>query len=96
MKTDMLTKILLCAIALFLGMLALKPLVNIETVQAIPNSFDHIESLGGFASGAGPVLVLLDTRNGDVWTYDLALRTAGYIGKFTELGQPLAEPVQQR
>jgi len=65
MKIDKFTKVVLLVIAVFLGIIAFKPLVLVKTTSASPGSLDNIKPLGGTWGGGG--FYVLDTRNGDVW-----------------------------
>ena len=49
-------------------------------------TLDHVMYIGGF----GTVSVLLDTRQGDIWGYDLQNGRVEPVGKLTELGKPIA------
>ncbi len=90
MKTDMITKALLLAIACFLGVIALRPLAEIGNVHAGSGAFDYIKPLGSGTSRG--TVILLDTRNGDVWEYAFGLKGKDfvylYLGTLTELGKP--------
>ena len=86
MKTDAFTKILLLVIAIFLGIIALRPLVQVGTVQASSGSFGYLKSLAG-SSG----IRLMDTRNGDVWYYDFYRDKVVYKGRLVELGKSLVK-----
>jgi len=88
MKVDLFTKVCLLFIAIFLGIIALYPFFTPEIAHGAPFSeqkLDYIEPIGmTFALG-----VLLDTRNGDIWAYDLDNLSAQYCGRLEELGKPL-------
>ena len=88
--TDRTTKILLCALVLFLGFLAGRAGLDLAAGPARTGSYDYIQYLGGFVGSSGAAMVLLDTRNGDVRIYGLTEQTVIHLGKLTELGRPLA------
>jgi hypothetical protein len=70
-KSDKTTKLALVAIAVFLGIIALRPFVEpTVTVMAQPARFDHvmIASTGFLYKGAQGMLTL-DKRNGNVWFF---------------------------
>lgn len=91
MRLDNGTKVLLGALVLVLALLAVKPFLASEAAplqQA--RSYDHVRFLGSFGSGIGAKVILLDARNGDIWSYGLLDRNATYVGRLTDLGEPLA------
>src|SRR5437762_13626465 len=87
--TDRTTKILLCALVLFLGFLAGRAGLDLAAGPARTGSYDYIQYLGGFVGSSGAAMVLLDTRNGAVWIYGLTEQSVIHLGQLTELGQPL-------
>lgn len=87
MKIDTFTKILLLVIAIFLGILVLKPLVQVKTVQGGPGSFDYVKPIGVWK--ARPLF--LDARNGDIWWYYEFGGSAIHLGRLIELGKPLVK-----
>jgi len=87
MKIDKFTKVVLLVIAVFLGIVALKPLVQIETVSAYPGDFEYVKPIGMLMS----IAFFLDTRNGDIWGYDLDEGKIYYSGKLVKLGKPLVK-----
>jgi hypothetical protein len=92
MHIDRGTKLLLCALIFVLGVLVLRPFFASEaTSQPMRQNFEHVRYLGGFGSGIGASILLLDVRNGDIWSYNLIDPRATYVGQLTELGQPLLQ-----
>ena len=91
MKIDKFTKVVLLVIAVFLGIIALKPLVLVKTTSASPRSLDYIKPLGGAING----FFVLDTRNGHVWLYCYEEYIKDirpyYAGRLIELGKPLVK-----
>src|SRR5574341_2123477 len=63
MKSDAFTKVLLVVIAVFLGIIALRPFFRSVTGLSNPSSYDYIRPV----AGAMGVSVVLDTRSGDLW-----------------------------
>ncbi|MBM3209303.1 hypothetical protein FJZ40_03365 [Candidatus Shapirobacteria bacterium] len=89
MKTDIFTKILLLVIALFLGIISFRPLIQTEIAQASAGDFDHVKFIGIITSN----IVLMDNRNGNLWVYkvgDPGVVKAKFLGRLIELGKPLA------
>src|SRR5262245_61679566 len=86
---DRVTKILLCALVFFLAFLSTRTLLDLTAVSGHMGKYDHIQYLGGFVGNSDAAMVLLDTRNGDMWLYGLAEPTVLYLGQLTELGSPL-------
>ena len=68
-RNDLSTKAILLAIALFLGILALRPFLEpMPAVHAQPARFDHVTILATtFLYKGQQGLLLLDRRNGNVW-----------------------------
>jgi hypothetical protein len=90
MHLDRITKFLLGVLVLVLGLLAFSSYLHSEAVPPLGRrSYDHVRFLGGFGSGIGASIILLDTRNGNIWSYNLTDRHSTYVGQLTELGQPL-------
>jgi hypothetical protein len=87
--TDRMAKAMLCALVLFLGLLAARAFLDVTAGPVRAGNYDYIQYLGGFVGHAGAAMVLLDTRNGDVWIYGLTEQTVIYLGKLTQLGRPL-------
>lgn len=69
LKTDWTLKGILMAIALFLGMIALRPLVNPSTeVLAQSSRFDHVYIVSPvFLYKGQQGLLVMDRRNANVW-----------------------------
>src|SRR5262245_62195000 len=82
-------KILLCPLVFFLAFLATRVFLDLTAAPGHMGKYDHIQYLGGFVGSSEAALVLLDTRNGDLWLYGLAEPTVLYLGQLTELGRPL-------
>jgi hypothetical protein len=104
MQLDPFTKATLVGIALFLGLIALRPFVASEAAQAGAGDFDHVRYLGRFGIGNQSGNLLLDARTGDIWGYGYGAISGGspsggspsggaaevlYIGRLTKLGEPL-------
>jgi len=87
---DKLTKILLCALVFLLAFLGTRTFLDFTAASGPMSKYDHIHYLGGFVGNSDAAMVLLDTRNGDVWLYGLGEQTVLYLGQLTELGRPLA------
>ncbi len=68
-QSEWTTRLILLAIALFLGMTALRPFFEpIPAVQAQASRFDHVTILATtFLYKGQQGLLLLDRRNGNVW-----------------------------
>jgi len=86
---DRVTKILLCALVFFLAFLSTRTFLDPTAASGPVSKYDHIQYLGGIVGNSDAAMVLLDTRNGDVWLYGLGEPTVLYLGQFTELGRPL-------
>jgi hypothetical protein len=69
LKTDLMVKLTLLVIALFLGMIALHPLYDPPlSVQAKSARFDHVFILSTLFMYKGQQgLLVMDKRNGNVW-----------------------------
>ena len=83
LSPDRTTKLLLVAIILLLGILAVRPFIEPwQTVRAEAR-FDHVNVLStGWIRNGRPGILLMDRRNGNVW----------YMGTQTEKGPTLGEP----
>ena|GEM_PF-1881716 len=86
---DRMTKILLCALVFFLAFLSTRTFLDLTAASGSMSKYDYIQYLGGFVGSSDAAMVLLDTRNGDVWLYGLGEPTVLYLGQLTELGRPL-------
>ena len=82
-------KILLCTLVFFLGFLSTRTFLDLTAASGPMSKYDHIRYLGGLVGDSDAAMVLLDTRNGDVWLYGLGEPTVLYLGQLTELGRPL-------
>lgn len=98
MKKDTFLKLTLVLIVLFLGIIALRPFLEIRAASANPGGkFDYIQvwcsscSLPGLPSEGH--FILFDSRNGDIWIYsDKAMASQAkplLYGKLKEIGQPI-------
>jgi len=87
--------VVLSALVVFLGMLAVRASFDLAAGPARAGTYDHVHYLGGFVGSSGAAMVLLDTRSGDVWIYGLTEQSVMYMGKLTELGQPLARTTER-
>ena len=88
MPSDRVTKAVLVVIAIFLGIIALRPLMQPETVQAAwGNKIDYIMAWPVGGEDAKKYYVL-DTRNGDLWGYGLG-RCLRHFGRFEEPGRSM-------
>ena len=83
MKVDLFSKVFLTLIALFLGIIALRPFFQPPTVsaQAGLSAVQFSGSLGGFWA--------FDTRTGEVWVYE-GKKPPQFQGKISKLGTPLS------
>src|ERR671923_2257857 len=88
-RIDRVTKMLLCALVFFLAFLSTRIFLDLTAASGHASKYDHIHYLGGFVGNSDAAMVLLDTRNGDVWLYGLGEQTVLYLGQLTELGRPL-------
>lgn len=75
-KFDSFTKVLLVAIAIFLGMIALRPVFHTEMVSANLGQFDNVD-------------FEINRNTGQVWVYNFdSGRVEGSL-KLEALGQPM-------
>jgi hypothetical protein len=88
-QTDRVMKILLCALVFLLAFLSTRTFLDFTAASGHMSKYDYIQYLGGFVGSSDAAMVLLDTRNGDVWLYGLGEQTVLYLGQLTELGRPL-------
>ncbi len=86
MTADRTTKILLAAIALFLGVIALRPWLTPAPAQAGGGFSSWVLPLGI----AGSAAYLLDNNTGDIWMYTSDGRVY-FKGTLRQLGEPLAQ-----
>jgi hypothetical protein len=89
---DKVTRLLLAALVLVLALLACRPFLASEAAPPLPLNYNHIKFLGAFGTGIGANALLMDSRNGDIWSYDLTQGHAIYVGKLTTLGSALVRP----
>jgi hypothetical protein len=85
MRIDLYTKTILTLIALLLAVIALKPILQPQTVKA-GGSFSGVQfsaTVGGFW--------VFDSSTGDVWAYNSGSGKADIHFKVTKLGQPLGQ-----
>jgi hypothetical protein len=73
-NSDWTTKAILLLIAVFLGVLALRPVIQPSaTVLAQPARFDHVMIAStSFLYKGFPGMLVMDKRNGNVWFYQRA------------------------
>jgi len=93
-RIDRVTKILLCALVFFLAFLSTRTFLDLTAASGHISKYDYIQYLGGFVGSSDAAMVLLNTRNGDVWLYGLGEQTVLYLGQLTELGRPLTRSRQ--
>jgi hypothetical protein len=91
MYLDRFSKTLLCILVLMLGLLVFRPFFSPEAAQTQARNYDYVRYLGGFNTSTGQVMILLDSRNGNIWSYGLSERRVSYVGQLTQLGQPLVQ-----
>ena len=91
MCIDRVSKTLLCVLVLMLGLLVCRPFLSPGAAQTRARSYDYVRYLGGFNTSTGHVILLLDSRNGNIWSYGLTEHRVSYVGQLTELGQPLVQ-----
>lgn len=88
-KLDTFTKVLLVVIAVFLGIIALKPIFYTEVAQANPGRFDNIDF--ELVVGKRAVASFFDRSSGEVWLYDIDSGEYLEMKKMTSLGQNMAK-----
>lgn len=97
-RIDLYTKLTLTAIAVFLGVLALRPAADPPTVAAQSNppylyvepSTTPLRNLDGTIDTQGKVVI--DLRNGDVWGFP-TLSLAPYPVDVTKSTPPVSKPI---
>ncbi|HUP02635.1 MAG TPA: hypothetical protein VMU19_01520 [Bryobacteraceae bacterium] len=85
MLTDRYIKIVLSAIALFLGLIAMRPFFAPASASA-QSSLNGVQFLPASSS-----FNAVNTNNGDLWLYSFenGRYEAKYLGQIVRLGQPL-------
>jgi hypothetical protein len=83
MRIDLYTKLVLTVIAGLLGVIALRPYVGPEVVQA-QGSFSGVQFTGDANSGS-----FFDSKTGEVWTYIQG--RPQLKRRLTKLGQPMVD-----
>jgi hypothetical protein len=93
MKTDTFTKVTLAVIAVSLFLIAFKPLLHPSPAVASPTyKMDYIQSFGTAMYGNKNIIVLFDSRTGQVWAYGINVEgEPSYLGKLIELGKPIVK-----
>lgn len=89
---DKATRFLLAALVLVLALIACRPFLASEAAPPPLPSYNHIKFLGAFGTGIGANALLMDSRNGDIWSYNLIEGSASHVGRLSVLGSPLARP----
>jgi len=84
MRIDWYAKGVLTAIAVLLAVIALRPYVHPDAVQA-QGSFAGVQ----FAKGPNTDYYFFDSRTGDLWTYKNGLNYETTARRLTKFGQPL-------
>lgn len=95
MRVDWLTKGMLLAIALFLGMIALRPYLGTDDAQAGAGDFDHVRYMGRFGIGNQSGNVFMDARTGELYGYGFGSKSDAapeilFLGRLSRLGDPLS------
>jgi len=98
MRFDLYTKVVLTVIALFLGVLALRPTLHPVAVQAdsdtphfyIEPGITNIRKTDGSSLGDGKVVI--DLRNGDVWGFPTVLFGSLYPVDISTNKPPTSKP----
>jgi hypothetical protein len=91
MFLDRISKTLLGIVVVVLSLLVFRPFLNPGAAQTQARNYDYVRYLGGFNASTGQVILLLDSRNGNIWSYSLIDRRASFVGQLTEMGQPLVQ-----
>ena len=94
MHVDVFTKSVLLAIAVFLGVIAMRLLTG-EAVQAQVADFDHVRYMGRFGIGNQSGNVFMNARTGELYGYGFGSKSdfspeIMFLGRLTKLGEPLA------
>ena len=94
MHADRFTKTVLLAIAVFLGMIAVRMFTG-ETVQAQSGDYDYVRYMGRFGIGNQSGNVFMNARTGELYGYGFGSKSdippeILYLGRLTKLGEPLA------
>ena len=94
MYVDRFTKTILLAIAVFLGMIAVRAFTG-EAVQAQTGDYDHVRYMGRFGIGNQSGNVFMNARTGELYGYGFGSKSDVapeilYLGRLTKLGEPLA------
>jgi hypothetical protein len=85
MKADKFTKVILLIIAIFLGIIALKPLSQLPTAIAGQSTFDDVKFVPVSATAD---ILLFDIKSRKLWHYDVREGIPKYMGKLVEAGKP--------
>lgn len=87
-KIDTFTKILLVVIAIFIGMIALKPILSTEVAQANPGQFNNLDIEIVFSPGSLGAF-FFDRSTGKGWLYSLNDGKLKGSAQLTTLGEPM-------
>ena len=89
-KIDTFTKILLVVIAIFIGIIALKPILSTEVAQANPGQFNNLDIEILVSPGAtGVGAFFFDRSTGKGWLYSLNDGILKGRMQLTTLGEPM-------
>ena len=90
MRIDTYTKTILTVIALFLGVIALRPMLQPMPASA-QSSLDGVQFTPASSS-----FNAFDAKSGDVWlySYEGGAYSAKHLGRITELGQPMNDALK--
>ena len=94
MHVDGFTKSVLLAIAVFLGVIALRLLTG-EAVQAQVADFEYVRYMGRFGIGTQTGNVFMNARTGELYGYGFGSKSDFspeiiFLGRLAKLGEPLA------
>jgi hypothetical protein len=90
MLVDRYTKIVLTLIALFLAVIAVRPLVQPPLARAQGSSLNGVE----FSIGWGTdYIAFFDQHTGNLWLYTVEGKPVGAPSRLVELGKPMIAPV---